>query len=52
MGGRESFAGKRVLLTGAASGIGRALALDLDDEILKAAAVTHAGAIVHEGVKG
>ena len=29
-----------------------ALALDLDDEILKAAAVTHAGAIVHEGVKG
>ena len=28
------------------------LALDLDDEILKAAAVTHAGAIVHEGVKG
>ena len=29
MGGRESFAGKRVLLTGAASGIGRALALDL-----------------------
>jgi NAD(P) transhydrogenase subunit alpha len=28
------------------------LAVDLDDEILKAAAVTHAGAIVHEGVKG
>ena len=29
-----------------------ALAVDLDDEILKAAAVTHAGAIVHEGVRG
>jgi H+-translocating NAD(P) transhydrogenase subunit alpha len=29
-----------------------ALALDLDDEILKAAAVTHAGAIVQEGGKG
>ncbi|MFW2342823.1 Re/Si-specific NAD(P)(+) transhydrogenase subunit alpha [Brevundimonas sp.] len=29
-----------------------ALAVDLDDEILKAAAVTHAGQIVHEGVKG
>ena len=28
------------------------LAVDLDDEILKAAAVTHAGAIVHEGVRG
>ena len=28
------------------------LAVDLDDEILKAAAVTHGGAIVHEGVKG
>jgi NAD(P) transhydrogenase subunit alpha len=26
--------------------------LDLDDEILKAAVVTHGGAIVHEGVKG
>ena len=29
-----------------------ALALDLEDEILKAAVVTHGGAIVHEGVKG
>ncbi|WP_029086380.1 Re/Si-specific NAD(P)(+) transhydrogenase subunit alpha [Brevundimonas aveniformis] len=29
-----------------------ALALDLDDEILKAAVVTHRGEIVHEGVKG
>lgn len=29
-----------------------ALALDLEDEILKAAVVTHAGAIVHEGVRG
>jgi len=29
-----------------------ALALDLEDEILKAAAVTHGGAVVHEGVKG
>ena len=29
-----------------------ALAVDLDDEILKAAAVTHAGQIVHEGVRG
>ncbi len=29
-----------------------ALTLDLDDEILKAAAVTHGGQIVHEGVKG
>ena len=28
------------------------LALDLEDEILKAAAVTHGGAVVHEGVKG
>ena len=26
--------------------------LDLDDEILKAAVVTHGGAVVHEGVKG
>ena len=29
-----------------------ALALDLEDEILKASAVTHGGAVVHEGVKG
>lgn len=29
-----------------------ALAPDLDDEILKAALVTHAGAVVHEGLKG
>ncbi|HWQ88054.1 Re/Si-specific NAD(P)(+) transhydrogenase subunit alpha [Brevundimonas sp.] len=29
-----------------------ALALDLEDEILKAAAVTHGGALVHEGVGG
>ncbi|WP_332659977.1 Re/Si-specific NAD(P)(+) transhydrogenase subunit alpha [Brevundimonas sp.] len=29
-----------------------ALAPDLEDEILKAAAVTHGGAVVHEGVKG
>ena len=29
-----------------------ALTLDLDDEILKAAVVTHGGAVVHEGVKG
>ncbi|HYD27353.1 Re/Si-specific NAD(P)(+) transhydrogenase subunit alpha [Brevundimonas sp.] len=29
-----------------------ALAVDLEDEILKAAAVTHGGAVVHEGVKG
>ncbi len=29
-----------------------ALALDLDEEILKAAVVTHGGAVVHEGVKG
>ena len=29
-----------------------ALALDLDDEILKAAVVTHGGEIVHEGLKG
>ncbi len=29
-----------------------ALALDLEDEILKAAVVTHGGAIVHEGVRG
>jgi len=29
-----------------------ALAVDLDDEILKAAAVTHGGAVVHEGVRG
>ncbi|MDI1325449.1 MAG: Re/Si-specific NAD(P)(+) transhydrogenase subunit alpha [Brevundimonas sp.] len=29
-----------------------ALALDLEDEILKAAAVTHGGAMVHEGVRG
>ncbi|CAN7237908.1 Re/Si-specific NAD(P)(+) transhydrogenase subunit alpha [Brevundimonas sp. LjRoot202] len=28
-----------------------ALAVDLEDEILKAAAVTHRGAVVHEGVK-
>ena len=27
-------------------------ALDLEDEILKAAVVTHGGAVVHEGVKG
>jgi NAD(P) transhydrogenase subunit alpha len=29
-----------------------ALAPDLEDEILKAAVVTHGGAVVHEGVKG
>ncbi len=29
-----------------------ALALDMEDEILKASAVTHGGAVVHEGVKG
>ena len=29
-----------------------ALALDLDEEILKAAAVTHGGQVVHEGVRG
>jgi len=29
-----------------------ALTVDLEDEILKAAAVTHGGAVVHEGVKG
>ncbi|MFN4092573.1 MAG: Re/Si-specific NAD(P)(+) transhydrogenase subunit alpha [Brevundimonas sp.] len=29
-----------------------ALALDLEDEILKASVVTHAGAVVHEGVRG
>ena len=29
-----------------------ALAVDLEDEILKAAVVTHGGAVVHEGVKG
>ena len=28
------------------------LAVDLEDEILKAAVVTHGGAVVHEGVKG
>lgn len=29
-----------------------AVALDLEDEILKAAVVTHSGAVVHDGVKG
>jgi len=29
-----------------------AVTLDLEDEILKAAVVTHSGAVVHEGVKG
>ncbi|MGH6978315.1 MAG: NAD(P)(+) transhydrogenase (Re/Si-specific) subunit alpha, partial [Brevundimonas sp.] len=29
-----------------------ALAVDLEDEILKAAVVTHGGAVVHDGVKG
>jgi len=29
-----------------------ALSVDLEDEILRAAAVTHGGAVVHEGVKG
>ena len=29
-----------------------ALAVDLEDEILKAAAVTHGGTVVHEGVRG
>ncbi|MFN3667686.1 MAG: Re/Si-specific NAD(P)(+) transhydrogenase subunit alpha [Brevundimonas sp.] len=29
-----------------------ALALDLEDEILKASAVTHGGAVVHDGVRG
>jgi NAD(P) transhydrogenase subunit alpha len=29
-----------------------ALAVDLEDEILKASVVTHAGAVVHEGVRG
>ena len=28
------------------------LNVDLEDEILKAAVVTHGGAVVHEGVKG
>ena len=28
------------------------LALDMEDEILKASAVTHGGAVVHEGVRG
>ncbi|MZE42212.1 NAD(P)(+) transhydrogenase (Re/Si-specific) subunit alpha, partial [Streptomyces sp. SID5477] len=28
------------------------LAVDLEDEILKAAVVTHGGAVVHEGVRG
>jgi len=28
------------------------LAVDLEDELLKAAAVTHGGAVVHEGVRG
>jgi NAD(P) transhydrogenase subunit alpha len=28
------------------------LAVDLDDEILKAAVVSHGGAVVHEGVRG
>ena len=31
---------------------GEALAVDLEDEILGAAVVTHGGAVVHEGVKG
>jgi NAD(P) transhydrogenase subunit alpha len=31
---------------------GGALTVDLEDEILKAAVVTHGGAVVHEGVKG
>ena len=29
-----------------------ALALDMEDEILKASAVTHGGAVVHDGVRG
>jgi NAD(P) transhydrogenase subunit alpha len=29
-----------------------ALTLDLEDEILKAAVVTHGGAVVHDGVRG
>ena len=29
-----------------------ALALDMEDEILKASVVTHGGAVVHEGVRG
>jgi NAD(P) transhydrogenase subunit alpha len=29
-----------------------ALSLDMEDEILKASAVTHGGAVVHEGVRG
>jgi NAD(P) transhydrogenase subunit alpha len=29
-----------------------ALAVDMEDEILKASAVTHGGAVVHEGVRG
>ena len=29
-----------------------ALAVDLEEEILKAAVVTHGGAVVHEGVRG
>ena len=29
-----------------------ALALDLEDDILKASVVTHGGAVVHEGVRG
>ena len=29
-----------------------AVALDLEEEILKAAVVTHGGSVVHEGVKG
>ena len=29
-----------------------ALALDMEDEILKASAVTHGGSVVHEGVRG
>ncbi len=29
-----------------------ALAVDLEDEILKASVVTHGGAVVHEGVRG
>ena len=28
------------------------LTVDLEDEILKAAVVTHGGAVVHEGVRG
>jgi len=29
-----------------------ALAVDLEDEILKASVVTHGGAVVHEGIRG